>query len=372
MKFSQSLHGLRGVASVMVLIAHISFGFYDHFYHDDATLAVIARHVANLGTYGVELFFVISGYVITSSCLRYTPREFAGRRFWRLYPVFALFTLLYFILNLVTRYEPVKLGVGKLLLNLTFLDLFAGTPALTPNAWSITYEVWYYIATYGLLWFLLRSTSPWRVVGAIAFMTLAGYMLAAYDITIYFVGGALLYFLQQRLRPVIPAGPATATALVALVVIVAIAGTMDFPTNTYLEMPGRVLPAVALVVATLVFVQAVLFGQGILSRLLCTAPVRFVGTISYTLYLAHPYVYIAMRELLRRTGVSNYPWQVTILPYLIVTGAIALGVSWVIHKLVEVGPYELIYGSRIYRDPKPADPTEHAQPADVAMETNPR
>ena len=372
MKFSQSLHGLRGVASLMVLIAHVSFGFWDHFYHDDAVLARIVHHIAYLGTYGVELFFVISGYVITSSCLRYSPREFAGRRFWRLYPVFALFTLLYFALNFVTHYEPFKLGFGNLLLNLTFLNLFAGSPALTPNAWSITYEVWYYISTYGLLWFLLRSTSSWRVVGAVLFLTLAGYMLAAYDITIYFVGGALLYFIQQRLRPVIAPGPATWTAAGALVVIVAIAGTMDFPTNTYLEVPGLVLPAVALVLATLLLVQALLFGQGVLSRLLCSAPARFIGTISYTLYLAHPYVYIAMREALRRLGVSHYPWQATLLPYLAVTIGVALAISWVIHKLVEVGPYELIYGSRIYRDPKPADPTEHAQPAETAMETNPR
>ena len=352
----------------MVLLAHISFGFYDHFYHDDATLTVIATAVANFGTFGVELFFVISGYVITSSCLRYSPREFAGRRFWRLYPVFALFTVLYFVLNLMTHYEPTKLGVHYLLLDLTFLNLFAGTSALTPNAWSITYEVWYYISTYGLLWFLLRSTSSWRVIGAILFMTLAAYMLAAYDITIYFVGGALLYFIERRLRPSITPGATMGIAFAALVVMVAIAGTMDFPVTTYLEVPGRVLPAFALVLATLIFVHAILFGQGTLPRLLCTAPVRFVGTISYTLYLAHPYVYIAMREMLRHLNVSQYPWQVTLVPYLLVTISIALGISWVIHKLVEIGPYELVYGSRIYRDPKPADPTEHPQPGDAAIE----
>lgn len=355
MQFSQPLHGLRGVASLMVLLAHVSFGFYDHFYHDDATLAVLARGFANFGTYGVELFFVISGYVITASCLKYTPREFAGRRFWRLYPVFALFTLLYFILNLVTHYEPAKLGVDKLVINLLFLDLFAGTAALTPNAWSISYEVWYYISTFGLLWFLLRSESKWRVVGAVLFLTLAGFMLAAFDITIYFAGGALLYFMQQRLRPLIPPATATWTAAGAFVVIAVIATAMDFPTKTYLEDAGHILPALALVAATLIFVQAVLFSQGPISRALCTAPMRFIGTISYTLYLAHPYVYIAMRELLRKMHISAYPWQVTLLPYLVITVSVALGLSWFIHKLVEIGPYKLIYGSRIYRDPKPVE-----------------
>lgn len=368
MQFSQPLHGLRGVASLMVLVAHISFGFYDHFYHDDANLYVIARAVANFGTFGVELFFVISGYVISSSCLRYSPREFAGRRFWRIYPVFAMFTLLYFVLNLVTHYEPTKLGVDGLFLNLLFLDLFTGSTPLTPNAWSITYEVWYYIATYGLLWFLLRSESRWRVIGALLFMTLAGYMLAAFDITIYFVGGALLYFIHERLKPRFSAAPSTAIALIALLPMVVIATLLDFPTNTYLEVPGLVVPALLLVAATLIFVQAVLFGDGPFTRMLCTAPVRFIGTISYSLYLTHPYVYIAMREIGRKLHVNAYPWQVTLLPYLVLTISIALFVSWVIHKILEVGPYQLIYGNRIYRDPKPADPTEHIVPSEQVAE----
>ena len=363
MKFSQPLHGLRGLASLMVLIAHVSYGFYDHFYHDDAALGLIARGVANFGTFGVELFFVISGYVITASCLKYAPLEFAGRRFWRLYPVFALFTILYFVLNHVTHYEPEKLGFGRLLINLAFLELFSGTPALTPNAWSITFEVWYYIATYGLIWFLIRSQSQWRVIGAIAFLTLAGFMLAAFDITIYFAGGAMLYYIHNRLRPVIAPAPATATALVAFVVIAFIATAMDFPPRTYLEVPGQILPALALVAATLIFVQAVLFGEGIVSRLLCSAPLRFLGTISYTLYLAHPYVYIVMREILRRVYRFNggpLPWQVMILPWLAINLIVALSVSWIIHKLVEIGPYQLIYHNRIYRDPKSGDTMNNA------------
>lgn len=363
-QFSQPLHGLRGIASLMVLVAHISFGFYDHFYHDDPSFALIAQGVANFGTYGVELFFVISGYVITASCLRYTPRQFAGRRFWRLYPVFALFTLLYFVLNIVTHYEPAKLGLDKLVINLLFLDLFVGTEALTPNAWSISYEVWYYIATYGLLWFLLRSQASWRIVGAILFLVLAGFMLAAFDITLYFAGGALLYFVHQRLRPTIPNGAATWTAAAAFAVIAVIATTMDFPTQTYFEVPGSVVPALLLVAATLIFVQAVLFSQSLPSRWLCSRPVRFIGTISYTLYLAHPYVYIVVRETCRKLQIGDYPWQLTILPYMVVTISIALGLSWIIHKLVEIGPYELIYGSRIYREAEAKDPGEQGEARD--------
>lgn len=353
MKFSEPLHGLRGVASIMVLLAHVSFGYYDHFYRSSAGLGAVVPYVANFGTFGVELFFVISGYVISASCLKYDPLAFAGRRLMRIYPVFAAFTLLYFVLNSFAHYEPARMGIGPLLANLTFLDLFLGTVPLTPNAWSITFEIWYYIATYGLLYFLLRSTATMmtRLVGAILFFVLAGYIIAAFDITVYFAGGALLYFLRRTLVQDIDARTATVTAAAALAVIVVIATLWDFPTRTYLETPGLVVPALLLVCATLVFVQAVIAGPGFFASALTCAPARFVGTISYSLYLTHPYTYLIMRETCKRLHVSSYPWQVTLVPYLAGNLILALGVSWCVHRFIEIAPYKLIYGQRIYRDP---------------------
>lgn len=337
---------------MMVLLAHVTFGFWDHFYYSEIILGAIAQAVANLGTYGVELFFVISGYVITSSCLKYSPREFTGRRFWRLYPLFALFTLVYFLLNLVTQYEPSKLNLDLLIYNLLFLELFIGTPALTPNAWSITFEVWYYIATYGLLWFLLRSESRWRALGAIGFLALAGYLITAYEITLYFVGGVFLYFSHKKLGAICTPSQSTGIALIALVVVIAIASSTDFPTTTYFEVPGMQLAALALLAGTLAFTQAALTGNGVFARLLSSTALRFLGTISYSLYLLHPYTYIVTREGARYLGINTYPWQVTFGPWLVANIGLALGLSWIVHKMVEVGPYKLVYGSKIYRDHK--------------------
>ncbi|WP_380783903.1 acyltransferase family protein [Sphingomonas sp. R86520] len=239
MKFSEPLHGLRGVASIMVLLAHVSFGYYDHFYRSSAGLGAVVPYVANFGTFGVELFFVISGYVISASCLKYDPLAFAGRRLMRIYPVFAAFTLLYFVLNSFAHYEPARMGIGPLLANLTILDLFFGT-----------------------------ATMMTRLIGAILF-----------------------------------------------------------------------------------FVQAVIAGPGFFASALTCAPARFVGTISYSLYLTHPYTYLIMRETCKRLHVSSYPWQVTLVPYLAGNLILALGVSWCVHRFIEIAPYKLIYGQRIYRDP---------------------
>src|SRR3978361_1021823 len=79
------LDGLRGVAVGMVLIFHYTSGFEN----------IVRPHAPGLlfrfpaGTYGVNLFFMISGYVILMTVERTRrARDFALARFVRLYPPF--------------------------------------------------------------------------------------------------------------------------------------------------------------------------------------------------------------------------------------------------------------------------------------------
>ncbi|WP_157215849.1 acyltransferase family protein [Flavisphingomonas formosensis] len=352
MGFNRPLHGLRGVASLMVFFAHISYGYYDHFYHQNATMASVAAYFANFGTFGVELFFIISGYVITSSCLNYPPREFFGRRFWRLYPLFAMFTLLYFVLNHFYPQDPGRGHLASLVSNLLFLDIFLGTVPLTPNAWSISFEVWYYVATYMLVYSVIRRAdrfNPFLAVAAIAF---AGFMVAAFDITVYFVGGAFLFFINSRIMRDRFEMHAKTLAVTAVLIVVSVIATLwDFPPKTYLEVPGTELAGLALVVSTLFLVMLLLHEDNIYSRLLLSRPLRFMGTISYSLYLTHPYTYLVIRQIGYKIKLGSYPWFVTFPVYLLANMILALTASWIIHKVVEVGPYRLIYNSRIYRQP---------------------
>ena len=81
----RGLDGLRGLAVILVLMFHFTWGF----------ALVVRAHSPGLlatfysGQYGVELFFTISGYVILMTVDR-TPdlKSFAIARFSRLYPAF--------------------------------------------------------------------------------------------------------------------------------------------------------------------------------------------------------------------------------------------------------------------------------------------
>jgi len=352
MGFNRPLHGLRGIASLMVFLAHISFGYYDHFYHNNAVMAAIAAYFANFGTFGVELFFVISGYVITSSCLNYSPGEFFGRRFWRLYPLFALFTFLYFVLNHFFPQDPGRGSLSGLAANLLFLDIFLGTTPLTPNAWSISFEVWYYVATYLLIHSAFRRKDEFNPFLAIPAVAFAGFMIAAYDITVYFLGGAFLFFVNNYIiRDHFEMRWKTALATVFLISVIVIATIWDFPPKTYLEIPGTQIAGFLLVISTLMLVFFLLHEDNIYSKLLLSRPLRFIGTISYSLYLTHPYTYLIVRQLSYKIKLGSHPWMVTFPLYLVANVLLAFGASWVVHRIVEIGPYRLIYKSRIYRQP---------------------
>src|SRR5271165_53514 len=191
--FNNAVHALRAVATMMVFCAHMLDSFNTYFFSDYGRLNLAMPFIKRFGTFGVELFFVISGYVIMNSVGRYDLRGFFLRRLVRIYPVFAFFTIMFFMLNWVSNLFPAKTSIADLLLNLAFVDIYFGTPAFSPNAWSLTYEANFYVLA-GIGCFLLRK----RLLIAFALLTLMAFaFLAAFPIAAYFVVGCLLYFARD-------------------------------------------------------------------------------------------------------------------------------------------------------------------------------
>lgn len=137
-KFS-SLDGLRGISIIFVILSH--FMFYSEF---------IAK--TNFGFIGVEIFFVISGFLITTLLLKeriqhgsISLRKFYIRRALRILPVVFLFLITLSILNLVF-----KLGIS----GISFLSsIFFVKNLPIPNAsdwysahlWSLGVEEQFYL-----------------------------------------------------------------------------------------------------------------------------------------------------------------------------------------------------------------------------------
>src|SRR3546814_5206166 len=145
--FNCAAHGLRGIAALMVFSAHLLGGSAEHVYQDHSAYVQFVLRPWQFGVYGVYLFFTISGFVILPSVLRYSTGQFALRRFLRLYPLFLTLTLLFVLLNAVTNAYPDLNNWPTILAGVTFTNLFWHTEQLTPNAWSLTFEVIFYSLT---------------------------------------------------------------------------------------------------------------------------------------------------------------------------------------------------------------------------------
>ena len=157
-----ALEAARGVAAALVVVAHY------------APQAGVSSGWTRYTFTGVDLFFVLTGYVFASTWLRpeapVTWRGYAVRRFGRLMPLYVLAVLAYAALNLLQGAGSEQLRwVG---LHLVFAHTLQSREiafSLNPAFWSLPVEVAFYLAL-PLLAALHRRGLPWALmlVGAVA------------------------------------------------------------------------------------------------------------------------------------------------------------------------------------------------------------
>lgn len=147
------LDGVRGVAILLVFIAHLIHGVYPH----DRPFIQGLYFLEGGGFIGVQLFFVLSGYLITKNLVKeyqnttkINLKKFYLKRIWRLYPVLILACLFYFlygVLFLEKRLLPAVLG--DIFQALTYTTNFGITSIpdidYLSHTWSLCVEEQFYI-----------------------------------------------------------------------------------------------------------------------------------------------------------------------------------------------------------------------------------
>jgi peptidoglycan/LPS O-acetylase OafA/YrhL len=311
----RALTGLRIVAALWVVVFHLSFTPGDAW----ASFTAPFRPFVQDGALGVDLFYVLSGFVITLTYVDKIGRRpglrgsvgFLWARFSRIWPVYALITSLYgiWLVYKQTRvtdgflvWQTVQPQVDVLhwLEQLTMLQLwhrpyFDGSSWVGP-AWSISAEWAAYVAfpLLALVLWRLRKAHP-AVTGVLAVACMVPFAWACYRtgnpyyawswlarIFAGFVGGALTCLAVRRI-PLTPRVERVAAG-VAVLAVVEIAlmmlwgwwrgqGTGEFGGVLVLFFP--------------VLVGSLALSRRGLSRLLATGPFVHGGRISYSLYLVH-------------------------------------------------------------------------------------
>ena len=164
---------LRAAAIMMVVCAHGFVVLYPHF---GEPLGFFGHG----GFYGVELFFVLSGFLIGQILIRAAGdlgaagnvAYFYVRRWFRTLPLFFLFLIVNVVFERLFRAHPVGLGEalshGLFLRNLTGFHM-----TFFPESWSLAIEEWFYLLFPAALWLGLKLTKRFDAVflsGAFSFL----------------------------------------------------------------------------------------------------------------------------------------------------------------------------------------------------------
>lgn len=326
---------LRGIAALAV-VSH-------HLLHNTILEVTLRKIIPGIflwlfvhGAQGVEVFFVISGFVIAHSLWKTrfnsaTLGNFILRRQLRLDPPYWVALLIMVILNcienrvpgLVTK--PVPDG-GAFLLNMCYLQNITGITQVLDVAWTLCLEIQFYVVFIVFLMLgqiaqrdrpgELSSGSFWLVfiTGAISLLLSSGQRLFApwaHPYWCYFAGGALCnWAITGRL----PTG--------VFVVFAGLFGVRTVWQNTP-EM------YVGLGTMLLFFIVG---KRGHLTDWFEHPVLQYFGRISYSLYLVHlPIIYVVMRGGYKLTHTNVW----AALCWFFLAAACSILAGQVLHILVE-------------------------------------
>jgi peptidoglycan/LPS O-acetylase OafA/YrhL len=149
------LDALRGIAVMFVVCFHLTMG------HDSAKFF-------NLGVTGVDLFFVISGFVILLTLEKVNQwQDFVVSRFSRLYPTYCFCVTLtagmMVVKSIVSGGRLGGVSIGQYLANMTMFQLYLGVPDIDGSYWTMIVEMIFYIFMFSV--FLLKKLPKIERIG---------------------------------------------------------------------------------------------------------------------------------------------------------------------------------------------------------------
>lgn len=276
------MEGLRGFAVFLVFLVH--YTSLSEPWVTSEGLRAFTKAIHAMGNTGVDLFFVLSGYLIYGSLM---GREqgysaFLWRRMKRIYPAFVVVFVLYVALSLAMPTSsriPADGASTYLLQNFMLLPgIFDIEPMITV-AWSLSYEMFYY-ALLPLVIFaaeLRRRSVGWRV-GFFLGIAIFGLIYCAFATgpvrLAMFISGILLYeAMKSKIAP--PSSLMTVGALIAGVGFVGLTSV------------GTSVEAGVLFVTFFVLCYRCFKGNSRLARAFSWTPLRWLGNMSYSYYLLH-------------------------------------------------------------------------------------
>ncbi|MDB6030958.1 MAG: Acyltransferase [Verrucomicrobiales bacterium] len=195
---------LRFIAALAVVFFHYGFRSYV-----TGVLPVLpypsAASVFKYGYLGVQLFFMISGFVILMTATGGSLREFIISRIIRLYPAFWVCCTITFVTITAIGESHSPASFGQYLTNMTMLSGFVGVPSIDGVYWSLFVEIRFYaLVAIALLLGKIHKAQTFLIFWLAASLVLEVYpisklrFLLITDYAPFFVAGATFFLILSQ------------------------------------------------------------------------------------------------------------------------------------------------------------------------------
>ena len=189
---------LRFIAAALVVFYHLHIRFAERV----GLLPELNQFMGEFGASGVDIFFVISGFVIAMNVMEpsNTPKKFISARFARIIPTYWILTLV--VAALMVLWPAVfntGFSIPRLFESLLFVtDRLSDSLPLIGVGWSLNFEIGFYLLVFAILFIRVRRDYS-LLLQSVALFTLV--LLGIFNpIFIEFIFGYLAYFLWRNVR----------------------------------------------------------------------------------------------------------------------------------------------------------------------------
>ena len=327
-----AMEGARGLAVILVFFVHFYYRLHEYLPTQSASLQW-SESLERIGHAGVDIFFVLSGYLIYGAVRsrNYRTSRFLLRRADRLYPTFLIVLGSTLLLTWLFPAASTKWPAGWpdrglfLIENLLFMPGLLRVTAILPVAWSLSYEVFFYLA----LPLLMIGVGIGRLSQRmrLSIIAIAGLVYAALSVRfgstpwpneafhaaghvrlLMFAVGMILFELKgsSSMKSFFTSRSGAVLSSIAfagsLMLPLAIGRPSYLPILQVPDAWGEATRTAGLMAGCFFFTASCLLADNLITRVMSWAAIRWLGNMSYSYYLTHSLVINGCAYLMRAMG----------------------------------------------------------------------
>lgn len=317
---------LRFIAAMLVVLFHYTFRGHAANNYSLTAYPEIA-FITQYGYLGVELFFLVSGFVIMMTASSGSLRKFVASRIARLYPAFWVCCTITFVVILSFGGDRFSANPAQFFLNMTMLNEFFNVKSIDGVYWSLAVELkFYFLVSLVLLlrqidraqWFL----GFWLMCSVVLVLLPVQRLHTALmvDYSPYFIGGAVCFLAHRNGWSLVRGG------MVAIALMLALRATVESATGLEKAYNVPFDPVLMAMIISAFFVVMILIASKKTASIF-RGNWALLGALTYPLYLLHQNIgYILLNAVYTRMN-----------PYLalLLILVLALLASYAVHRLIE-------------------------------------